>query len=352
MKYQQHRCEMTEATYKVNHRQAKEMIGECIEAGLVPFIQSSPGTGKSSLFEQAADSYNLQLIDHRLSTSVPEDLNGLPSFVNGKATFSPFDIFPMEDTPIPKGKAGFFLFFDEFNSASKMVQAAAYKTILDKFIGQRRLHPNTAIGAAGNLATDRAIVNALSTAMQSRLINFELEIFFAHFVEDVMIPRHWDKRIVAFLHYKESAINNFRPDHSDRTFACPRTWEFLSKLIKGKEIKHEKLALYAGAIGVGAALDFVNFCEVYKDLPKVDDILREPNSIPVPSNTALKWATIAHVVDKSTNDNFEKLVTYVSRFDSSFRVLFFRFLLKTKPQFRTHPGFAKAMMGLAQYFND
>jgi hypothetical protein len=258
----------------------------------------------------------------------------------------------LQNTPIPEGKAGFFLFFDEFNSASKMVQAAAYKTILDKFIGQKKLHEKTVIGAAGNLATDRAIVNALSTAMQSRLINLELEIYFKHFVEDVMLPRKWDSRIIAFLHYKESAINDFRPDHADKTFACPRTWEFLSRLIKGKEVVMSKIALYAGAIGVGAALDFTNFCAVYQDLPKIDDIIREPNSIPVPTNTALKWATIGHVVEKATNDNFEKITTYVNRFDSSFRVLYFRFLLKMKPQFRTHPNFAKSMVELAQYFND
>lgn len=39
--------------------------------------------------------------------------------------FMPFNIFPLENTPLPKGKNGWLLFLDEFNSAPKDVQAAA-----------------------------------------------------------------------------------------------------------------------------------------------------------------------------------------------------------------------------------
>ena len=51
---------------------------------------------------------------------------GLPHFTkDGKAEFMPFNIFPLENTPLPKDKDGWLLFLDEFNSATKMVQAAA-----------------------------------------------------------------------------------------------------------------------------------------------------------------------------------------------------------------------------------
>ena len=113
--------------YRCTPRQVKRFVTDVLFAGLVPYVQSSPGMGKSSIMRAIASELNLQLIDHRLSTSAPEDLSGLPRFdEDGKARFSPFaDLFPTEDTPLPPGKEGWMLFLDEFNSASKSVQAAA-----------------------------------------------------------------------------------------------------------------------------------------------------------------------------------------------------------------------------------
>lgn len=61
--------------YRCTPRQAKRYILECLEAGLVPVLESSPGMGKSSIMREVAQELGLFLIDHRLSTSAPEDLN-------------------------------------------------------------------------------------------------------------------------------------------------------------------------------------------------------------------------------------------------------------------------------------
>jgi MoxR-like ATPase len=83
-----------------------------MKCGLVPFIQSSPGIGKSSIVKQIAKEYNLKLIDLRLSTCDPTDLTGLPHFEEGRAVFSPFDIFPVSNDDIPKNKDGWLLFLN------------------------------------------------------------------------------------------------------------------------------------------------------------------------------------------------------------------------------------------------
>ena len=61
--------------YKCTPRQIKSFVEDCLFAGLVPYVQSSPGMGKSSIMKTVAENLNLKLIDHRLSTSAPEDLN-------------------------------------------------------------------------------------------------------------------------------------------------------------------------------------------------------------------------------------------------------------------------------------
>jgi MoxR-like ATPase len=199
-----------------------------MRARRVPFIESSPAMGKSAIVHSIAREYGLKLIDHRLSTSAPEDLSGLPKLTNTSATFVPFDTFPTEDTPIPPGMQGWLLFLDEFNSASKAVQAAAYKLVLDRMVGLKKLHPNVVIVCAGNLSSDRAIVNPIGTALQSRLIHLTMVLDHTEFMEDVAFAQNWDSRIIAFLSYKKEFLHDFRPDHDDKTFCSPRTWEFMN----------------------------------------------------------------------------------------------------------------------------
>jgi hypothetical protein len=346
-------------------RRVKKFIIRCMMSGLVPFVQSSPAMGKSAIVASIAKEYSLELIDHRLSTSAPEDLSGLPHFENGVASFTPFDTFPTEDTPLPEGKQGWLLFLDEFNSASKMVQAAAYKLVLDRMCGLKRLHPRVVIVCAGNLSTDRAIVNPISTAMQSRLIHITMELNFDEFMEDVAIPQQWDGRIVAFLNFQKKLLHDFRPDHNDKTFCSPRTWEFVNKLIKGQEYKmvqqsdgsmayemDKEAALYAGAITSGVAVDFINFTKVYMTLPKLPDIIKDPEGTPLGADSATRWAIVTHLVEAVQDDNFDPVATYVNRMTAEFRVLFFRALMIQKPELKTHPAFRKAMVELSRYLHD
>ena len=115
--------------FRLTPNQIKAEVIDDFERGLVPFITSSPGLGKSSIVRQIADEFSLELIDLRLSQCAPEDLQGLPWKVthNGvtRSSFVPFDTFPLKSDPVPPGKNGWILFLDEFNSSIKSVQAAA-----------------------------------------------------------------------------------------------------------------------------------------------------------------------------------------------------------------------------------
>lgn len=343
--------------YRCTPRQVRSFIVDTMYAGLVPFVQSSPGMGKSSIMHSIADEMGLHLIDHRLSTSAPEDMSGLPEFYtdasgNRRSRFVPFDIFPIAgDTP-PNGKQGWMLFLDEANSGTKMVQAACYKLILDKMTGQYPLHERVAITMAGNLASDRAIVNSLSTAMQSRIVHLEMEVSHREWLEDVAFAQGYDDRVVAFLNWKEDYLMDFRPEHQEKTFCCPRTWEFVNKMLaNGAEVTDAKTALFAGTITSGVAVDFVQFCQIYKDLITIEDVLRDPRGTPVPSGADRRWAVVSHLMNKVTDKTFSDVVDFINRMDLSFRVLFYRGLLVQQPALRQHPGFAKGMVEVTKYLN-
>ncbi|MFP3645191.1 hypothetical protein [Paraburkholderia sp. SIMBA_054] len=345
--------------YRCTPRQLRGFITDALYAGLVPFVQSSPGVGKSSIMKLVAGDLNLKVIDHRLSTSAPEDLSGLPRFdENGQARFAPFaDLFPLENTPLPRDKngdethQGWMLFLDEFNSSAKTVQAAAYKLILDRMVGQHHLHEQCVITAAGNLATDRAIVNNLSTAMQSRVIHLELDVVFEEWLYDVALKEKYDSRIIAYLSQYPSKLMDFRPDHNEKTFCCPRTWEFLNRLVKDQPVAEAKAPLYAGTVTSGVAVDFITFTQVYQNIVKIDQVIRDPHGTPVPVDNNSKWATISHLMEGVNELNFNELSTYADRFDLSFRILFMRAVMVQHPELRQHPAFARSMGVLSRYLN-
>lgn len=336
-------------------RQTRRYVERCILSGVVPYITSSPGMGKSSIVKQIADDYGMILIDHRLSTSAPEDLSGLPRFrEDGRAEFSPFaDLFPLEGDPIPEGANGWLLLLDEFPSASKSVQAAAYKLILDRMTGQKKLHPNVAIVCAGNLQSDRAIVNPIGTALQSRMVHINMQVSFDEWLDDVAIPQKWDERIIAYLSANQPHLMDFDPNHENSTFCCPRTWEFVNKILKTGDkgqIPAEDTVLLGGTITTGIATSFVQFTAVYKELVSLQEIMKNPEEARLPNKPDLCWATVTSLSTQIDMSNYVEIFKYVRRLQqTTFRILFYRSIMKTCPDLASTDEWRQASVELGRY---
>lgn len=199
---------------------AKKHIPTLLAAKIVPFMHSSPGIGKSSVGHQIAKAYKLVFIDLRLSDRDPSDMNGLPQFVDNKAQFVPFSTFPLQGEKVPEGYNGWLIMLDEFNSASHATQAAAYKLVLDRMVGEYHLHDKVAMIAAGNLEDDNAIVNPMSSALISRFAHFYIELNNDEWSEWAAKAKI-DTRITSFLNFKKGQLYTFKADVST-PYACPR----------------------------------------------------------------------------------------------------------------------------------
>lgn len=326
---------------------ARPLVITCIQADIVPYVISSPGMGKSAMMHSIAKEYNLELLDERISTYVPEDASGLPMFNEDKtkAKFIPMENFPLEGDPLPKGKEGWLLFLDELPSGSRGVLAALYKLILDRKVGNNKLHSKVIIVAAGNKKTDKAIVNDIGTALQSRMCTIEIHSNAKEFISYTH-SANFHHSISAFIAYRPELVNVFKPDHVDHTFACERTWEFASKLSKtieksGVPVDYQHLPLFTGVLGEGVGKEYFAFCRIYKELPSIEDIMNKPAYTDVPNSVASQWAICGAVADHMDKSNAVNAMEYLMRLPTQFSFFALQGLFKRKPDCLSWPPVAK-----------
>jgi len=323
-----------------------ELAYECVEAsmqaGLVPLIAGSPGIGKSWNMMSLAKKFNLCPIDVRLSQMAPEDLNGFPAIdkARQRAGYLPMDTFPIEGEELPlhpgekeKVKAdpsyqpkrynGWMLFFDELTSTPRAVQAAAYKIILDKMVGNHKLHENCAITSAGNLDTDNAIVEEMSSALQSRIVHFEQ-------ISHTPSWLNWaaefgiDNRVTSYIRFMPENLNRFDPNSntSEKAYACERTWHFVHRYLQVLEIEaRATLPCVAGCISHGLAREFIEYTKIFKDLPTMDQILRAPKSAIVPDDPGKQYAMCGSLAQNATAANLPKIMQYLESYPHEMQVV-------------------------------
>jgi len=315
--------------FEVNAEQLYKALIEDIKVGLTPMVVSSPGMGKSDIVRQIAKDHKLKVIDLRVSQCEPVDMQGFPAVdERGRMTFHIPEYFPIEgeDTP-PEGYEGWLIFFDEFNSGNKQTEAACYKIILDKEVYKKKLHPRCAIIAAGNLTSDRAIVNNLSTATMSRLTHYKLQVEPRVWL-DWAIKNNIDERIISYIKYKPESLHMFNPKSSESTFPAPRTWHFASRMIKGKDFNDSKVdkelmrIRLAGTIGEGAAVEFMAYSEIYQSLPTIEQILADPKKgWKVPKEPGELYAITTMLSGHITEQNANTIMIALEQLPLEFQVV-------------------------------
>lgn len=300
-----------------------EMIA-CLQVRQVPLLLGPPGLGKSSFFKEIARRFQLKLIDCRLSSYLPEDINGFPQIIDGKARYIPFDTFPVEGDEVPEGYNGWLLVLDEFTSMDKSMQAPVYRLTLDREVAQFNLHQDVHIVAAGNRIEDNAVAFELSTALKSRVTTYEVEADTPYWL-DHAYRSNFDTRVTAYIGYSPDSLMIFDPDHQEHAHPCPRTWETISKFCEHIDhIDSAHLQRFGGTIGNGEATKFISFAQNWKLIPRAEQIIQDPKGTPVPSEASVKFATASMLTDHINDKTAEPILEYISQFSLEMQLLFAR----------------------------
>lgn len=312
----------------------KKTLKVIFKAGLVPLLKSQPGIGKSSVVKDFAKEFNLKVIDLRLSQLDACDLNGLPKVGETKASYLPMDVFPLEDDVIPDGFKGWILFLDELMNASVEVQQASYRIILDREIGNHKLHPKCFVVAATNREEDGCFVNRMPSALLSRMVHVSVDIDWEGWMR-YAVSKSIDARIISFLNFKKDMLVSIPSDSEESdTYPCPRTWEFLSNIIKDipdKEILNVfYYELIAGTIGKAAATAFVSYLQFFTELPSYEEILAKPRKTKVPNieSTGINYALAGMLINVIDPFKTNKVIDYIERLPPEFISLIVTSLLR------------------------
>jgi hypothetical protein len=245
-----------------------KVVNKLIVKKLPVFIWGAPGIGKSSIVKQIASEQGLEFLDLRLSLLDPTDLKGIPFFnaetnegVWAKPSFLP-------SAPDSKG----ILFLDEINTAPPAVQASAYQLILDRKVGEYELPEGWSIVAAGNRENDRGVVYKMPPPLANRFVHFEMDVDFDDWKAWAYSAKI-DSSVIGYLAYDKSMLFTFDPTSNEKSFATPRSWEYVDSIIKSGIDAELILDSISGAVGREAAVGYISFKKVMNNLPDLNTIL-------------------------------------------------------------------------------
>jgi len=258
-------------------------------------VWGPPGVGKSQAVRDLAQELGWGHCDVRLPDHNPVDLKGVPfpDFRRGLTRWLPNGLLPVAERDGERG----FLVLDEVTSAPPAVQVCAYQLTLDRRVGEYVLPPGWLVILAGNRAEDRGVTYRMPAPLANRLVHLEVH-------PDFQTWKEWafrvgiDRRVISFLDFRPKLLHKMPQDPEIKAFPTPRSWEFVSRLLKAGFSRHDREAI-AGCVGEGPAAEFIAFLKVAEEIPDPDAILKGKNVPPPgPERPDLLYALLGALVER------------------------------------------------------
>jgi hypothetical protein len=279
-------------------------ITQCFALKKPLFIWGPPGVGKSDTVRQAARALSCDLIDFRAALRDAVDIMGLPYINEGCTGYALPAGLPRD--PASSG----ILFLDEINTAPAQTQAALYQLVLDRAVGDYHLPDGWQIVAAGNRMTDRGVVHRMPDPLIDRFIHVdfepELQDWCAWALSNGVRPE-----VVAFLRFRPALLHSHDTARQCHAFATPRGWADVSAII-GLNTPIEG-DLIRGRVGDGAAGEMLAFLKLYRGMVSPDQILLNPLTADVPTNSGILYALAEALARRATIKNIDSVLTYAKR---------------------------------------
>jgi hypothetical protein len=298
-------------------------------------IEGAPGGGKTTIVHEVARELGVPIVERHMPTMLVEDF-GTPDMLSGGDSFS----YKMPEWFPVKGKApeSGILMFDDRNQANDDLQK-----VLANICQSRTLHgvpmpDGWQVVSTGNRQSDRAGANRVLSHLSNRETVLEFE---THLDDSTkwMIDHDVKPEVISFIRFRPNLLHDFDPQR--RSNPTPRSWVEGVSNVLGVVPTEAEYDCFKGAIGEGAAAEFVGFMKVFRKLPNPDAILLNPTSGDVPSDPATLYALSGAIAQRATDANMERVCTYAERMPPEFSVLTISYACRRNPDLANTQAFTK-----------
>ena len=235
--------------------------------------------------------------------------------------------FPAKGSRWDDGRGG-ILCFDERNQANNDLQKVLANIIQARTLHSHPMADGWSVVSTGNRQQDRAGANRVL----GHLANRETMIEFETNLDD------WSKwalshgvrpEVVSFIRFRPGLLHDYDANRDQNP--TPRSWAEGVSPILGVVPAEAEYDCIAGAVGEGAAAEFMGFMRIFRKLPNPDAVLMNPSAADVPTDPATLYALSGALAHRATENNFDRVVAYGDRMPPEFSVLMVKMALDRDP---------------------
>jgi hypothetical protein len=314
----------------------KATLTALIKAKRTVCIEGPPGGGKTTITHEVTHDLGLQYIERHMPTMLVEDF-GIPYLGADTLTYKIPDWFPAKGSKYDTPEGG-VLCFDDRNQASADLQK-----VLANICQARTLHgvpmaDGWTVVSTGNRQSDRAGANRVLSHLRNRETVLELE---THLDDSSswMLSNGVRPEVVSFLRFRPGLLHDF--DAQRDCNPTPRSWVEGVSAVLGVVPSDAEFECFKGAVGEGAAAEFVGFLRIFRKLPNPDAILLHPDTADVPTDPATLYALSGALATRAVDSNFARVCTYAERMPPEFSVLTISQAAKRNPALASTAAFTQ-----------
>ena len=298
------------ADYTLRPSEVAATLKILIDARQPVMVWGPPGCAKSEVAQQVAAEGGRRYYDVRALLLDPVDLRGIPwRDGDNRTRWAPPDFLPPSDSTDL-----YLVNLEELPSGVPMVQAALFQLVRDRRCGEYELPEGASLMACGNRQSDRGVTHRMPTPLASRFVHLEIRVdvddWCAWAASHGIAPE-----VLFYIHVNPHMLHDFDPQSREAAFACPRTWEFVSNVVNRRASLDPaaERALFRGAVGEAAAVDFCAYLKIWRELPHPRAIIDDPENADVPANTIALIALCGSLYRMADDVNLGSIVTYAQR---------------------------------------
>jgi hypothetical protein len=297
-------------------------------------IEGSPGGGKTTIVHEVAAELGIPCIERHMPTMLVEDFGILFPDSTDKLNYKLPDWFPVKGQAPEAG----ILLFDDRNQAGPDLQK-----VLANICQARTLHgvsmpDGWMVISTGNRQADRAGANRVLSHLRNRETVIELETHLDDWTSWA-IQAGVKPEVISFIRFRPGLLHDFDPQRDQN--ATPRSWVEGVSDVLGTVPAEAEFECFKGAVGEGAAAEFVGFVRIFRKLPNPDAILLNPTTADVPKDPATLYALTGAIAQRATESNFERVCTYAERMPPEFSVLMVSIAARRDPDLANTQAFTK-----------